>query len=84
MDRVVAAEAVLGGKVACGACEWLVDADDVQLVVEALQRDLRRAVSGRADDAAALGRGQGGTGLGVEELAGDEEVGSVPQLAGRV
>lgn len=65
-------------------CEGRVDADDVQLVVEACQGDLSRAVSGRADDAAALGCGQGSKGVGLEELVGGEEVGAVPELAGRV
>jgi hypothetical protein len=82
VDRVIATQGVLGGEVAGVAGQWLVDRDGAQLGVEVLERGDRVGVDGLVDAARAGGRGERCACLGVEELAGDQEVGAIPELDG--
>jgi hypothetical protein len=80
VDGVVAAQGVLGGEVAGLAGEWFVDRDDAQLGIEIFERGDRADVGRFVDAAGASSGGERGACLGVDELARDEEVGSVPEL----
>jgi hypothetical protein len=80
VDGVVPAEGVLGGEVAGMAGQWFVDRDGAQLGVEILERDDRAAVRRLVDAASASSRGERRACLGVDELAGDEDVGAIPEL----
>jgi hypothetical protein len=84
VDGVVAAQGVLCGEFAGLAGERFVDRDDAQLGVEVFERgdrvDMRRLI----DPAGAGGRCECCACLGIDELARDEEVGSVPELYGEL
>jgi hypothetical protein len=84
VDGVVAAQGVLCGEFAGLAGERFVDCDDAQLGVEVFERgdrvDMRRLI----DPAGAGGRCECCACLGIDELARDEEVGSVPELYGEL
>ena len=84
VDRVVAAQSVLGGEVAGLAGEWFVDGDDPQLGVEILERRDRADVGRLVDAALASSRCERCACFGVDELAGDEDVGSIPELDGEL
>lgn len=84
VDGVIAAQGVLGGKLAGLAGEWFVDRDDAQLGVEMFERG-DRVDAGRFVDAARASNGcKRRACLGVDELARDEQVGAVPELDGEV
>ncbi len=84
VDGVVAAQGVLGGEVAGLKGERFVDRDDAQLGVELLERCDGGAVSWLVDAPCAGCRGERGASLGVDELAGDEQVGAIPELDGEL
>lgn len=78
VDGVVAAQRGLGGEVAGLTGERFVDRDDAQLGVELLERCDGSAVSWLVDATCASCRGERGARVGVDELAGDEQVGAIP------
>ena len=84
VDGVVAAQRVLGGEVAGLKGERFVDRDDAQLGVELLERCDASGVSWLVDATCASCRGERGARLGVDELAGDEQVGAIPELNGEL
>ena len=66
------------------AGQWFVDRDGAQLGVEILDRGDRAAVRRFADAACASSRGESRAGLGVDELARDQDVGAIPELDGEL
>jgi hypothetical protein len=80
VDSVVAAEDVLRGEVTGMAGQWFVDRDGAQLGVEILERADRAGVRRIADTASASSRRERGACLGVDELAGDQDVGAIPDF----
>jgi hypothetical protein len=84
VNGVVAAQRVLGGEVAGLTGERFVDRDDAQLGVELLERRGGSAVSRLVDATCVSCRGERGARLGVDELAGDEQVGAIPELDGEL
>ena len=84
MDGVIAAQGVLRGEIAGVASQWFVDRDGTQLGIEILECGDRAAVRRSADAALASSRREGCAGLGVGELARDEDVGAVPELDGEL
>jgi hypothetical protein len=84
VDGVVAAKRVLRGEIAGVAGQWFVDRDGAQLGVEILDRGDRAAVCRFADAASASSRRERCAGLGVDELARDQDVGAVPELDGEL
>ena len=84
VDGVVAAQGMPGGEVAGLAGQWLVERDGAQLGVEILERGNRADVSRFADTARAGGRGERRAGLGVDELARNQEVGAIPKFDGEL
>jgi hypothetical protein len=84
VDGVVAAKRVLRGEIAGVAGQWFVDRDAAQLGVEILERGDRAARCRFADAAPASSRRERCAGLGVDELARDQDVGAVPELDGEL
>jgi hypothetical protein len=84
VDGVIAAQGVLRGELAGVAGQWFVDRDCAQLGVEILERGDRAGVRRFADAAPASSRGERCAGLGVDELARDQDVGAVPELDGEL
>ena len=84
MDGVIAAQGVLRGEIAGVAGQWFVDRDGAQLGVEILDRGDRAAERRVADAGLASSRGERCAGLGVDELARDQDVGAVPELDGEL
>jgi hypothetical protein len=80
VDGVVASQGVLAGEIAGLAGERFVDRDDAQLGVKIFEggdrADMRRLI----DAARARGRCECRARFRVDELARDQEVGSVPEL----
>ena len=84
VDGVVAAQGILGGEVAGVAGQWFIERDGAQLGVELLERGDRADVRRCVDAARALSRGERCACLGVDELAGDQDVGAIPELDGEL
>ena len=84
VDGVVAAQGALSGEVAGVAGQWFVDRDDAQLGVELLERGDRTEVGRVVDAARASCRCERCASFGVDELAGGEDVGAVPELDGEL
>lgn len=82
VQGVVSARGVLGGEVAGVAGERFIDGNDAQLGVELLERGDRADVGRPVDAAGASGRCESCACFRVDELAGDEQVGSIPELDG--
>jgi hypothetical protein len=80
VDGVVAAQGVLSGEVAGVAGQWFVDRGDAELSIEFVDRGDGTEV-GRVVDAARAGcRSERCASFGVDELAGDQKVGTIPEL----
>jgi hypothetical protein len=84
VDGVVAAQGVLRGELAGVSGEWFVDRDGSQLGIEILEGCDRADVRGLTDAARASSRGERCAGLGVDELARDQDVGAIPELDGEL
>jgi hypothetical protein len=84
VDGVIAAEGVLRGEIPGAAGQRFVDRDGAQLGVEILKCGDRAAVRRFADAAPTSSRRERCAGLGVDELARDQDVGAVPELDGEL
>jgi hypothetical protein len=84
VDSVVAAQGMLRGEVAGVAGESVVDSEGAQLGAEIVERGNRADVRRFADTAAAGSRGERRACLGVDELAGGQEVGPIPEFDGEL
>ena len=75
---------MLGGEVAGVAGQWFVDRDRAQLGVELLERGDRADVRRFGDTAPAGSRSERCACLGVDKLARNQDVGSIPELDGEL
>jgi len=84
VDGVVAAQTMGFGKVSGGVCEVRIETDDIELGAELVDPVDSPAQGCRGDPASAMGRGCGGSCLGVDELARHDRCGAIPQFCGKL
>jgi hypothetical protein len=81
---VVTAQCMALGKRSRRSCELAVESDHVQFAAQFVDRSDRRSQRVSIDAAIALCGGRGGACFGVDQLAGGDGLGAVPQLGGNV
>ena len=81
---VIAAQRVALCNFSSRSRECVVEADHVQFATQPVDRPDRGPQRARVDAATAMCGGRGGTGFGVNQLAGSDGLCVVPQLGGNV
>lgn len=84
MDRVVATQCMLLGKLSRSARKRGVESDHVQFPAQLIDASHRAPQRARVDSSSPMGRGGGGARFGVDQLTGDDGLRSIPQLGGDV